>query len=717
MVDRLAKHRLVTITDDGVQLAHEALLTSWTQLQRWVDASRADLATANEFRQNARAWQERGRTSDLLEQGSVLEQSEGWASRAQPDLSAAESDFLRASQARRTRNRRVRQIVTSVLVLLLVVAVAGAVLARRESTRAEEASQLALARRLASESETALLRSDLPLAALLAVAGDQVSSTEETRQALFATLVAEVSQSQIVLRHSGQVRAVAASADGMIASGGVDGSVQIWRPDGSILQLEGHEGEVRDVAFIAGEDRVVSIDEVGSVRVWEVGDGSIAEQHVVASPSGAGEGVGGGGSQSGSGSGSGQTNTEEARLRTVTVSSDGTVAAIAGDGGIWLWELGNGAPQFSHATDSEVRSIEWREGNDRLVFSDRDGRVSELQIETSRVMAAPESHTDVAHDVTVVGDTVISVGRDHSIRTWNLDTGTTTTIDEAHGAEIYAVSARSDGGELATAGADETIRLWSPENLRIPIAELTGHQGDVQDVAYAGSIVISAGSDGTVRRWVSGRTSAVDTLTETGSEQGVLDLDASEDTEVVVAAGRSGRLIWWRASAGTSMVDAHRDRVQAIELAGLAEAISVGSDGRIVRSTPQGAEELVTLGSPLVSLVLTPDRRLAYVGDADGALHEVDLASGEARIVGRATDPRSGARYRTRQRNRRRGDPRRPGSCTRLDDQVESHRDLRHWSRSASCRIRCRRGLPGHCRRIAQRGCAGNRKLGYRSSP
>ncbi|NNF53231.1 MAG: protein kinase [Acidimicrobiales bacterium] len=636
MVDRLAQHRLVTITDDGVQLAHEALLTSWTQLQKWVDASRADLATANEFRQSARAWHEKGRTADLLEQGSVLEQSEGWVSRAHPDLSVAEADFLRASQARRTRNRRVRQVVASALVLLLVGAVAGAVLALRESTRAEEASQLALARRLASESETALLRADLPLAAVLAVAGDQVSSTEETREALFAALVAEISQSQIVLQHSGQVRAVAARADGMVASGGVDGSVQIWRPDGSIIQLAGHDGEVRDIAFIAGEDRVVSIDATGSVRVWEAGDGSIAEQHVVASPSGAARGAGGGRSQSDSGSGRSQTNTDGARLRAVAVSSDGTLAAVAGDGGIWLWELGNGAPQLSHATDSEVRSIEWREGNDRLVFSDREGRVSELEIGNSRVTIAPGSHNDVAHDVTVVGDTIISVGRDHSIRAWNQAADTTTEIDEAHRAEIYAVSARSDGGELATAGADETIRLWSPENLRIPITELTGHQGDVQDVTYAGSTVVSAGSDGTVRRWVSGRTSAVDTLAETGSEQGVLDLDASEDTEVIVAAGRSGRLIWWTASAGTSVVDAHRDRAQAVELAGPAEAISVGSDGRIVRSTPQGAEELVNLGSPLVSLALTADGRLAYVGDTDGALHEVNLASGEARIVGRA---------------------------------------------------------------------------------
>jgi WD40 repeat protein len=83
-------------------------------------------------------------------------------------------------------------------------------------------------------------------------------------------------------RHDGGVYAVAVSElDGrpVIVSGGRDGTVRVWElADGSPLgdPLTGHDGVVHAVAVgeLDGRPVIVSGGEDGTVRVWELADGS-----------------------------------------------------------------------------------------------------------------------------------------------------------------------------------------------------------------------------------------------------------------------------------------------------------------------------------------------------------------------------------------------------------------------------------------------------------
>jgi serine/threonine protein kinase/WD40 repeat protein len=72
--------------------------------------------------------------------------------------------------------------------------------------------------------------------------------------------------------HTGRVRCVASSAQGLIVSGSDDGTVRIWNKTAS-RSLSGHEGPVASVAVSADGQRIVSGGYDGTVRVWQTSTG------------------------------------------------------------------------------------------------------------------------------------------------------------------------------------------------------------------------------------------------------------------------------------------------------------------------------------------------------------------------------------------------------------------------------------------------------------
>jgi hypothetical protein len=104
IIQRVANASLLTTEgdlsekDSFVEVAHEALIRSWPQLRKWIDADRAGLRTRTRLTEATRDWKNAGCDPAYLYGGARLAVAEEWAASHPRELSADETEFLRCSR-------------------------------------------------------------------------------------------------------------------------------------------------------------------------------------------------------------------------------------------------------------------------------------------------------------------------------------------------------------------------------------------------------------------------------------------------------------------------------------------------------------------------------------------------------------------------------------------------------------------------------------------
>jgi WD40 repeat protein len=197
VLDQLIEHRLVTVDQGSVEIAHEVLLHAWPRLRTWLqeDAEggrlRARLARATAD------WVAGGEDPAELYRGARLTATLEWAADRDAELNETERRFLaegrlageREVERQRRANNRLRRLLAGV-VLLLVMALGAGVFAATQLVRAEHQSELAQARALAA-SAVAALDTDPGLAKLLALSAAEVDPSIETLAVLHQAFAAD----------------------------------------------------------------------------------------------------------------------------------------------------------------------------------------------------------------------------------------------------------------------------------------------------------------------------------------------------------------------------------------------------------------------------------------------------------------------------------------------------------------------------------------------
>ncbi|GLP67176.1 hypothetical protein TUSST3_37980 [Streptomyces sp. TUS-ST3] len=196
VVERLARARLLTVDEDAVQLAHEALITSWPRLRGWIEENRERLRHHRRLTEAARVWLEHDRDPGALYRGTRLDQVAELFPDHEHDLSltAPEREFLTAALAAREAERRAAAratrraraavgVLSAVLAVALIAGLAAWTQGRdNERHRVDDA-----ARRISSVAE-GLTTTDPRTAQLLSVAAWRVARLPETREALLGAL-------------------------------------------------------------------------------------------------------------------------------------------------------------------------------------------------------------------------------------------------------------------------------------------------------------------------------------------------------------------------------------------------------------------------------------------------------------------------------------------------------------------------------------------------
>jgi hypothetical protein len=146
ILDQLVRARLVHMHTGAdhratVEIVHEALITEWPTLRRWIDNSHALRGFVHEVQQAARTWAARGRPNDLVWRGATAHEALGYASRQVLALSAVEREFLAAVQSQSARSRRRKVMAISAIAGALCLVIAGGAVAFVQVSRANAEAQ------------------------------------------------------------------------------------------------------------------------------------------------------------------------------------------------------------------------------------------------------------------------------------------------------------------------------------------------------------------------------------------------------------------------------------------------------------------------------------------------------------------------------------------------------------------------------------------------
>ena len=94
-----------------------------------------------------------------------------------------------------------------------------------------------------------------------------------------------------------------------------------------------------------------------------------------------------------------------------------------------------------------------------------------------------------------------TAGADNTIRVWNLQMFRQVAVIEGHADKVYTVRFSEDGNYLLSASRDKTARIWSPASGQ-EICRFVGHLGAVREAVFTGDgHVLTASDDGTARLW------------------------------------------------------------------------------------------------------------------------------------------------------------------------------------------------------------------------
>jgi WD40 repeat protein len=659
----LADARLITTSEDSVEVAHEALIREWPTLRGWLEENREGLRLHRQLTEAAREWQAAERASEVHYRGARLAQAREWALTHAEEMNTLEHEFLGASietserearereeqhqreleaahtlaEAQRLRAESERQraeverrqtelqihsskqlrrraiYLSGVLTLAIIAALVAGLFAYRANVNFTHSE----AERLAAEANNLLLtHGDTNLIALLTIHSLKMDYTP-TGDAILAELATRELPPRELRGHTADVWGADFSPDGKyLATGSSDRTIRLWDLDtGKTIRIfSGDTSGFEELAFspdgkyivaAGGTDNSVYLLDVASGQTVRVFSGHTAAVTDVAFFPGGKYVVSGG---------------EDSTARIWDVATGKTLHVLTGhDAAITRLAV---SPDGKYIVTGSV---------------DRTARLWDASTgKHVRVFDHPEVVSSVAYSPD--GKTFATGCEDNVVRLWDASTGQLMHEFSGHQADVLGIEFSPDNRLLLTGSADRTALLWdlaTGKNIR----SFTGHASNVQEVTFSpdGNQIATTSNDGVVRVW-SLRTSAIG-MQFIGHKATVIQASFSPDGQYVVTASIDGTARIWNTLTGqtTLSLTGHTNEVRGAVFSPDGKTVLTASaDGTARLWNPASGKELLRLEGhtgPVHRAVFSPDGKYVVTASWDGTARVWDTLTGQTKVI------------------------------------------------------------------------------------
>ncbi|GAA4622857.1 hypothetical protein GCM10023196_016730 [Actinoallomurus vinaceus] len=498
LLSAFADRRLITLYEDAVEIAHDALLSAWPALRQWLAPDLTAQAVYDGLIDDATEWADHHGDPAFLYRGarllSVQDSRPRWERDPDsfPPPGPTVEGFVAASAREARRTVRRRRLVMAGLAVLTVFALIAAGTAVSVADEADHQRDLAVSRQMAAQSEVV---GDPVTSALLAIGAWRVAPTTEARYRL---LIAAASADRgTLVGGTSSITTLAFSRDGrVVVTGRADGAVRLWdtashRQLGAPIvppQQECFASTVR--AALSPDGRTLASACVRTVRFWDVSThqpvgGPLRDRGVVSA---------------------------------IAFAPDGRTLATAGfQGTVRLWDVAARRPRggdlgrAGSGGDTNVNAVVFSPDGKRLATGSADGTARLWDTATHDQIGAPFRHAKAVDDVAFSPDgaTLATAGTDGTARLWSvaahrqIGAALTTAGGRLGKAPFHAIAFSPDGTRLVTAGGDGLTRLWNVADHQQVGSALGDNRFSLSRAVFSpdGRLVAAAGDDGVVRLW------------------------------------------------------------------------------------------------------------------------------------------------------------------------------------------------------------------------
>jgi WD40 repeat protein len=255
----------------------------------------------------------------------------------------------------------------------------------------------------------------------------------------------------------------------------------VWNAEGgepiATFGADGAQGDLNRARFSPDGRLVVTADEAGAARVWDVERRTLVQTF----------------------------NGHLAGLFTAAFSRDGTRLITAGgvDGTVKVWNAkAGGDAQWSADVHNGVVTGASFSPDDRAILTTGGDGLATVRGLDSKIAVSLKGHDGVVRSGAFSRDGrfIVTTSGDMTARVWDAETGAELVVLRGHTSRLSDAVFSPDGRLVVTASADTTARVWEWASARL-LAVLDHHADHVTTASFSpdGLRVLTSSDDGTAR--------------------------------------------------------------------------------------------------------------------------------------------------------------------------------------------------------------------------